>query len=418
MRLPTFPTFGAGVVGALVLIGGQASAQGIQTSTVQGTFTDVISAALGRAGSFEAGEAGAVIAGAIGAQINTFPVPSSGGAFSYVFDPNAGLLRRATRSFGPALSQRPLTTGRPGSITFGLQHQRLRFDRIDSLPLDSLQLHSNSFTHIPGFKSEARAELDVKANLTTFSVVAAVRDDLDISVDIPYVETAVSVIAIDDLTFSNGDREQRVVTGSATSSGLGDIMIQAKHRLDAGDRGGLAVIGEIQLPTGSEPDARGLGAYRMAGTFVAAFPLGGIVPHLNVGYAYWSKPYEERLLFGDTIAPAQFSHHHEYNFAGGVDTVVSDSVTIAASIRGRILQDFRKAGYEVIERTTGEFSYTVGSFYLLTEPAHLVRVLASAGMKWNVPRTSSLVSMNVIVPVTDSGLHAKPAFSVGFEYAF
>ena len=45
-------------------------------------------------------------------QFSTFPLGSSTGGMTYVFDDTVGTFRRGTNSFGPSFAERALTIGR------------------------------------------------------------------------------------------------------------------------------------------------------------------------------------------------------------------------------------------------------------------------------------------------------------------
>jgi hypothetical protein len=68
-------------------------------------------------------------------QLSTFPLGSSAGGFTYVFDDSLGTLRRASRSFGPSFAERALTIGR-GRLSGGMTYQHTRYDSFEGQTLD------------------------------------------------------------------------------------------------------------------------------------------------------------------------------------------------------------------------------------------------------------------------------------------
>src|SRR5262245_11041237 len=60
------------------------------------------------------------------AELAGFPIGSSSGGFTYVFDSTTGLAVRSTPSFGPAFAERPLTIGR-GKLNAGVTYLHRSF---------------------------------------------------------------------------------------------------------------------------------------------------------------------------------------------------------------------------------------------------------------------------------------------------
>ena len=62
-------------------------------------------------------------------QFSTFPLGSSTGGLTYVFDESVGTLQRSSGSFGPAFAERALTIGR-GRLSAGFNYQRTAYRHI------------------------------------------------------------------------------------------------------------------------------------------------------------------------------------------------------------------------------------------------------------------------------------------------
>jgi len=63
-------------------------------------------------------------------QFSTFPLGSSTGGLTYVFDESVGTFRRGSRSFGPLFAERALTIGRR-KLSAGFNYQRTRYDTFE-----------------------------------------------------------------------------------------------------------------------------------------------------------------------------------------------------------------------------------------------------------------------------------------------
>ena len=65
-------------------------------------------------------------------QFATFPLGSSTGGLTYVFDESVGTFRRGSRSFGPLFAERALTIGRR-KLSVGFNYQRTSYDTFEEI---------------------------------------------------------------------------------------------------------------------------------------------------------------------------------------------------------------------------------------------------------------------------------------------
>src|SRR5687767_6121250 len=68
-------------------------------------------------------------------QFSTFPLGSSTGGLTYVFDESVGTFRRASSSFGPSFAERALTIGRR-KLSAGFNYQHTSYDAFEGENLD------------------------------------------------------------------------------------------------------------------------------------------------------------------------------------------------------------------------------------------------------------------------------------------
>jgi hypothetical protein len=68
--------------------------------------------------------------GQMATQFSTFPIGSSTGGVTYVFDESVGTFRRGSASFGPLFAERALTIGRR-KLSAGFNYQRTSYDTFE-----------------------------------------------------------------------------------------------------------------------------------------------------------------------------------------------------------------------------------------------------------------------------------------------
>ena len=148
----------------------------------------------------------------IATQFATFPLGSSSGGMTYVFDGALGTLRRGSRSFGPSFAERALTIGRreanagfnyqrttyrqfegqnltDGSVKFYLRHQDC-CGVVITPPTFVFSATPNGTLLNPPFEGdlvEAALSLDATTNTTAFFANYGVSDRWDIGIALPVV---------------------------------------------------------------------------------------------------------------------------------------------------------------------------------------------------------------------------------------
>src|SRR2546430_11523549 len=94
-------------------------------------------------------------------QFSTFPLGSSSGGMTYVFDESVGTFRRGSASFGPLFAERALTIGRR-KLSAGFNYQRTSYSTFEGQRLDdgSIKFY---------LRHQDCCHFDDPANLTGFS---------------------------------------------------------------------------------------------------------------------------------------------------------------------------------------------------------------------------------------------------------
>src|SRR6266850_1997610 len=142
-------------------------------------------------------------------QFSTFPLGSSSGGMTYVFDESLGTFRRGSSSFGPMFAERALTIGRR-KLSVGFNYQRTSYDTFEGRNLDDgaikfylrhqdcctlnlpapLVLEPDGTRLSPPFEGDLiEATLSLKATTHTTAMFAnyGVTDRWDVGVAVPFV---------------------------------------------------------------------------------------------------------------------------------------------------------------------------------------------------------------------------------------
>ena len=398
-------------------------------------------------------------------QLSTFPLGSSAGGFTYVFDESLGTLRRASRSFGPAFAERAMTIGR-GRLSAGATYQHTRYDSFEGETLDdgSIKFYlrhqeccapgsgggsgggggggggssgpveqPNGTRLSPEFEGDLiEAALSLKASTDTVAffgnygltnrwdvglVVPLVRVDLEASVQATILRLSTESSPLTH-TFEAGNSQatRRSFQRSGTATGLGDLLVRNKYRFVDLPGGGLAAAVDVRLPSGDQDNLLGAGGQ----VKVYAIASGGtdrLVEHANVGYTVVTG--EADFLTGLSTAGASTSLPDEVNYAAGVEFIAHHRLTILGDVVGRTLRgagrldvrtksfDFQRANAVQTARFD-EFEPRAGNLSLL---------LATGGIKFN-PYGNLLVSASILFPLSHAGLASTFTTVLGVDFAF
>ena len=325
-------------------------------------------------------------------ELTTLPLGSSSAGFSYRFNPTLGTLERATESFGPFFTERALTAG-AGRVAIGATMQFARYSTLDGFDLrdGTFVTSGNQFTDEPRPFDVEALTLRLTSRTITVTGNAGVTDRIDVGVAVPLVSIAM------DGTRVNTYRGTSVIqaTAEADASGLGDMAVRSKVRLLGDGEAGLAVVGELRLPTGREEDLLGSGETSIRGLFIASGVSGPVSLHANIG-----------VTGGGLV--------DEFTWRGAIAANASPRITLIGELVGRRIGE---AGRVSLERSphprlAGVDTLRLASTGSSTNNANLV-----TGVKWNAGNTF-LVNANVILPLTDVGLQSTATALVGIEYAF
>ncbi|MGH9399295.1 MAG: hypothetical protein ACRD00_02930 [Thermoanaerobaculia bacterium] len=366
----------------------------------------------------------------IAGQLSSFPLASSGGGFTYRFDPDLGVLVRTTDSFGPVYTERADTIGK-GRFDFGMNYSAFTFDTIDGLSLRDGDLRL-VFTHapVPNFVAGDVITSDLRLKLTTNTTAFVLNYGLFDAVDVGVVVPLVKV----DMQTQSTAQIQRLATGlccttihlfvgggstetfsqSGSASGLGDILARTKFRILRGSAGALAVLANVRVPTGEERDLLGSGTTQATGALVGSLRFPPVSVHGNAGYTWAAEKN------GVKVVPDQIV----YNF--GLDVAVHPRLTLVGELVGRVVLNTQRVLTENHTYTADRASADQSSFtpYSQDFPRLVVapqsnqnRLSCSVGLRIN-PVGNLLVTLNGLFPLDSNGLQDKFTPLIGIDYSF
>jgi hypothetical protein len=244
-------------------------------------------------------------------------------------------------------------------------------------------------------------------------------DNFDVGVLVPYVR--ISVKGVSRIFGQSNDELQRVLI-NASAGGLGDVAIFGKYRFwtlrpdsAVGEelQGGVAAAVTLRLPTGDADNLVGLGVTRGLFSLVGSTTIGRISPHVNIGYEVWS---------GDVNIPKDFQGlatigaRDQAQYSGGLEFEVNPQLSVMVDVIGRYLRGAGRVGYQPFTFPPN-FANVAGAEALVAIPSGANTVLLAPGAKWNVFR-SALLTANLLVSLTDTGLRTRVTPVVGIDWGF
>jgi hypothetical protein len=324
-------------------------------------------------------------------ELATLP-SSSGGGFTYRLDPALGTVIRASDSFGPLFTERSLLAGR-GRASFGMSFSSVVYDNIDGRNLRDGTLVSTASVFrgdTTPFDIET-VSLRFRTDTVTLNGTVGITDQFDISAGIPFIRLNLEGERVD--TYRG--RQLLQATGSASAAGLGDVVLRARYNVYGSGASGMAVGGEVRLPTGKEEDLLGAGSTSFTPRFIGSYEQDRVGIHGELGYTF--RGVSEALTY-----------------AGAVTVVAAPRVTLVGELLGRRL----RAVGRLVETTLPHPRLAgVDTVRLTSSDETADRLLVVAGFKWNIASTW-LLTANILRPLTDVGLNARWVPRVTFDYWF
>ena len=346
-------------------------------------------------------------------ETTTFPIGSSAGGFTWVFDSNLRVPIRRSPSFGPMFAERPFTTGRR-KLNVGAVFQHTRFASVGGLPLTELEdsVSYNRGETIYRNTSSVRVEID----RTVLSATYGIFDKLDVGAIVPLGRSRVSGVAA-SYQLQEGAESTTREESSGSSFGLGDFVIRTKAALIASDRFDAAVAVDLRLPTGDTEKLLGTGHLQTKLLLIAGTTVGGVTPHVNVGYTLGGDGMKfgpDNRWEGASGVPELIERKpsEEFNYTVGADAAATPRITIAGDVIGRVV----KNSAAITPFDSADASVDRVKFLEVT-PGTVHLLLGAVGVKVNIGG-SWLATGTILFPLNDNGIRPAATPVIGFERSF
>jgi hypothetical protein len=343
----------------------------------------------------------------IAVELSNLPIPSPASAIRYVYDRELGVHVPIQQSQGPILTERAETIGKD-RLFFALTYQRFQFDRQDDIDFRSAKL---SIPVVLG-ALPALIDTDTTISLSIDQVTAQVTYGLTRWLDVSYAQPLiVSRLGLDvhpSIRLQSGPVLQSFprLSGSLTSTGLGDGVARIKAKVFQRSNLALGMAADLRLPIGDEFNYHGAGAFGAKPFVILSLTRRSISPHINVGYQVNGKSY-----LASRSAREQLRLPSQAFASAGVETAVSRRATIAFDVLDQLIVHGQRTFLQTV--ADAGTSYSTVSFPNRSRQ----EANASFGFKTRVAQDLSLTA-NLLVRLNDAGLRARVVPLFGLSYIF
>jgi hypothetical protein len=350
-------------------------------------------------------------------QVATFPVGTSSGAFTWERDRETGEYYLRASTLGPLFAERAGTLGVQGAVTFSVNTQSTRFTSFEGQGLRNGDLRIRAA--LGGQLVDLyRFTADMSVRATSIVATYGAESNIDVGVVLPFVNTTLNGTAV--ATTPTGLSTNRIVDVSSAS--LGDVAIRGKwHFLPTRD-GGLAAGLEVSLPTGSREGLSTAGNVRVKPSLIMSTSLcpasgsvrGCFSPHVTVGYSFGGSG---TSTDGPEGAPRLGREAgREMSYAVGAEVAPHEAITVFVDVLGRSYFDVaRWVDSQELRDLPLVGPTLVDGFGLRRGTLHTR--LGALGARVLLGE-QAMLSLALIVPLSDGGLRPEITPVVGFEYAF
>jgi hypothetical protein len=367
----------------------------------QGTVNDVVGFLVTNqavpTGDFQKDRAAAeaardAIAKALLLDLTSVPLATASSGFLYRLNPELGTVERATESFGGFFVERALTPGN-GHASFGVSTSTASFNRFDgrSLRDGALITIANQFRDEPAPFDTESLVLHLRSSMMTLFGSVGIGNRVEIGAAVPFVQ-----LTLDGQRVNNYRGSTLIqASGNATASGLADIALRGKVNLVAVRGGGVAVAGEVRLPTGDATNLLGAGKASLRIMGIGSLEHGGFALHGNAA-----------VLTGGISS--------EYDFGGAISVAVDPRLTLSGETLFRKVTELHSLALLSAPHPT-----LVGVDTYRLAPTLGGEMLAGivTGVKWNATHTF-VIGGHLNWPLTRGGLTAPLTPTIALEYAF
>src|SRR6185436_5490570 len=279
-----------------------------------------------------------------------------------------------------------------GRASFGVSTTTSSFDQLDgrSLRHGALVTIANKFRdEAAPFDTESLI-LNIRSSAMTLFGSVGISNRIEIGAALPLVKLTLNGQRL------NVYRGSTLVqaSGNATASGLADMALRGKVNLVATRSGGVAVAGEVRLPTGDAANLLGAGTSSLRLMGIGSLERGPFALHGNAA-----------LVTGGISS--------EYDFAGALTIAVDPRVTVSGEALVRNVSELHSLTLVAAPHPTlkGVDTYRLAA----TAGAETLSGIV-AGVKWNVAHTL-VIGGHLSWSLTHGGLTAPLTPTLALEYA-
>lgn len=357
----------------------------------------------------------AFLNGAIGQSLSNLPFGAATSGVTFSFE--GGTPVATAVSPGPIFGERAQTLGR-GRLVLAANLTGISFDNVRGEPLSNLALrfaHQNvgaAEMGDPSFENdviEVRSDIDLSLLVTSLLASYGIGDRIDIGVAVPIVHASLSGASearIDPWqtpsphAFGTQGDPSLVASSSTEGSatGIGDVAVRLKVNAYEGGAAGLALVGDVRLPTGDEENFLGTGDTNVRVFAVGSATYGNFSPHINAGYFYTNGENQSNRALATV----------------GFDHLVSPMVTIAGELMGSLQLGTFWGLPQPVTYTVPE-TRTLALTDIPDRKDHIMQ--ASFGAKFS-PGADFRILGNVLFPLTNAGISPTAVWTVGLERSF
>jgi hypothetical protein len=363
---------------------------------------------------------------AIVGQLVTVPLPTPASGFTYELDPETGVFKRSTESFGPILSERAETVG-AGRVSIGFTFQRFSFQSVEGLDLDRVPA---VFTHdnaqlLGGRQDVITTVNSIEASVAQYTtyLTVGITDRFDISAALKILDNNLTVSSqatihrlgtTNELThfFRQADGEigtERDFRATGHATGIGDTTVRLKANINQRNRRAFAAGIDIRLPTGDQVNLLGTGTAGLSPFFIFSGTVQRVSPHLNASYQ-WNG---QSILAGNPATGESAEFPDQATYALGADVAINPHVTLALDALGSYYMNAERLKQETFHALDQRSTFANIAFARESFNA----ISGSIGLKVNV-RGRLLLDGNLLFALDDHGVRDRVVPLIGFEYAF
>lgn len=348
---------------------------------------------------------------------NTASVPTTASASGITYRFVGGVPVRTSESVGPIFVERAHTMGK-GQLLIGGRFSSANLKTLRGLPLDQIDLN---FAHQdvgkPGLGDpdiendvlQARLDIGVGVNVTSFFATYGVSNDFDLSLIVPMVHTSLQARAFAQMHpfgspavhFFSGTLDNPGLTAASATygsyTGVGDIGVRGKMLLHSTDEYAVGLLTDVRLPTGDEANFAGAGHLSVRASLLTSVRFGDFTSHFNAGY----------------FARAGDDRNDVISVTAGFDNPLSDWASIAVEF----ISDWQPGANKTVLPEPVIYQFP---FRRVVQPTNIPgtkdnQVLTSVGAKFRPTSNGPIILVDMLVPVLRGGLQPNVMWTLGLD---